>query len=533
VGLYLSRCRGCVSDVVDLDALAREFEPEVTLVRVVDDILEPAAQQLLERDVAEHELDGVVIVGNSVDYYLNSLSGRLLSERLVSVGVNPNHVVYRSTLEQVANPHAGDPEGAMRKARALIRTGLLRVRTVASAESKQTVPRRSVLVLGATEEGLVAAQRLLQLGYEVILADRGEPLTRLSSRDDLGATRGYVVSHPRTELLGNCRIVDALGWVGDYEFVFETEGETAARSVGGVLLAEPDEMAWVAELRNHFKVDVDDEGHARSLDPEKHPAETIEPGIMVTPKEMADGQLSSHAAAADSAAMALVLQLSQPATVHWLHTSKVDENLCGGCASCVKTCAFGACFIDPNTGVSHVDSRRCRGCGKCVVSCPVGARDIVDSPHDYVVGAIESLAETEVEGPKVLGFLCSGCGYPAADRAGEVAKGNGHTYPASFLPLRIPCGGRLDAQYVLEAYRAGFDGISVFRCREGHCHNLIGNLDMDRRINLLREVLRSRNLDDARLRIVDISPEDGEGFIGAVNDLYATISDLADGKGER
>jgi F420-non-reducing hydrogenase iron-sulfur subunit len=254
--------------------------------------------------------------------------------------------------------------------------------------------------------------------------------------------------------------------------------------------------------------------------------------MMVVPKEPAGARLSSHVAAADSAAMAIVLQLSQPSTTHWFHTSKVDEELCGGCASCVKTCAFGACFIDPKTGLSHVDVRRCRGCGKCVVSCPVGARDIVSSPHDYVVGAIKSLAATETDDPKVLGFLCSGCGYPAADRAGDAAMGNGHTYPASFLPLRIPCGGRLDAQYVLEAYRSGFDGISVFRCREGHCHNLIGNLDMDRRINLLREVLRSRNLDDARLRIVDIAPEDGEGFISAVNELYETIDGLADGKGE-
>ena len=36
--------------------------------------------------------------------------------------------------------------------------------------------------------------------------------------------------------------------------------------------------------------------------------------------------------------------------------------------------------------------------------------------------------------------------------------------------------------------------------------------DMDRRINLLRTVLRSRGLDDARLRIVDITSEEGEAF---------------------
>ena len=87
-----------------------------------------------------------------------------------------------------------------------------------------------------------------------------------------------------------------------------------------------------------------------------------------------------------------------------------------------------------------------------------------------------------------------------------------------------------DTLYVLEAFSEGFDSVVVFRCREGHCHNLIGNLDMDRRLNLLRTVLRSRNIDDSRLRIVDISPDEGEGFAAAVNETYENIKGLAKGK---
>ncbi len=197
----------------------------------------------------------------------------------------------------------------------------------------------------------------------------------------------------------------------------------------------------------------------------------------------------------------------------------------------MKTCAFGACSIDTTTGLSTVDARRCRACGKCVVSCPVGARDIINAPHDYLLDAIGALADVDTQGdPKVIGFLCGGCGYPAADDAGKIATERGRGYPASFLPLRIPCGGRLDTLYVLEAFRQGFDGVTVFRCREGHCHNLIGNLDMDRRINLLRTVLRSRHLDDSRLRIVDISPFEGEQFIAEVEDVFETVGTLSDGR---
>jgi coenzyme F420-reducing hydrogenase delta subunit len=150
------------------------------------------------------------------------------------------------------------------------------------------------------------------------------------------------------------------------------------------------------------------------------------------------------------------------------------------------------------------------------------------------MGAIRSFAQADIEdgGRRVLGFLCGGCGYPAADRAGEAtASHSAPAYPSSFLPLRIPCGGRLDTLYVLEAFRQGFDGVAVMRCRDGHCHNLIGNLDMDRRLNLVREVLRSRNIDDARLLIADVSPDEGGAFVEQVNTFYSSIGGLANGKG--
>jgi len=150
----------------------------------------------------------------------------------------------------------------------------------------------------------------------------------------------------------------------------------------------------------------------------------------------------------------------------------------------------------------------------------------VNAPHDVFLEVVRTMAKSRFDTPKVLGFLCGGCGYPAADDAARVTGDSGAGYPSSFLPVRIPCGGRLDTLYVLEAFRGGFDAVCVYRCREGHCHNLIGNLDMDRRINLLRTVLRSRGIDDARLRIVDISPDEGERFLESVEAVYATIESL-------
>lgn len=516
-----------MSRVLDVDALAAGFDGRASIVRVVEDFFDPDVQTLLLRDIQDAELDGVVMAGNSLDHYTKSLSGRLFYDRLVGAGVNPSKLVAASILEQVASPHSDDVEGAMAKARSLLEVALMRATEVEPLPEVSMVARQSVLVLGATVEGLVAAQRLLQLGYKVVLADRGTGLEALRASDELLATLAFVEGHPRSVTVSEARMVDGLGWVGDYEISLASGGDVGSYRVGGILLADPHDVAWVEELRRHFRVEVDDEGHARSINPSSHPAETVEPGLMVVPVFGDESEVRDKVAAADSASMALALRLSQPETVHYVQTSSVDETLCGACASCVKTCAFGACHIDDD-GVSHVDARRCRACGKCVVSCPVGARDIISSPHAFMIKAIKMLAACEVPGPKVLGIVCGGCGNPAMNAAAQAGAG----YPASFLPLWIPCSGRLDALYVLEAFRQGFSAVSIFRCREGHCHNLIGNLDMDRRINLLRTVLRSRGIDDSRLRIVDIRPDEGEQFCEAVSDVFDTIAQVSNGRKE-
>lgn len=532
LGLYVSRCSGRVDEVVDIDRVLEDARQQAAVVRVFDDLFDADVQSRIVRDIGDAELDSIVLAGHSVDHYIRSLSGQQLKERLVDAGINPNRVIAANIFEQVVAVHADNPKGATRKAKAMIDVACLRATQSQDVEGIEAEPRRSVLVLGATTEGMVAAQRLLQLGYSVVIADREAGIAELMKSPTIRATVAYVAGHSSSEFLEGARLLDGSGWLGDFAVTLDAPTGEMTYRVGGILLARPDVTEWIDELRLHFKVDVDDEGRARSIEPSTHPAETVDPGIMVVPLRGEGEEVAKRVSAADAAAMALVLKLSQPSTVHYVDVSKVDESLCGGCASCVKTCVFGACSIDEN-GLSHVDVRRCRGCGKCVVSCPVGARDIVNSPHDCLMESIRTLADVETDDgeEKILGFLCSGCGYPAADGAAKHIAENGGSYPASFLPVRIPCGGRLDTLYVLEAFRSGFDGVAVFRCREGHCHNLIGNLDMDRRINLLRTVLRSRNLDDSRLRIIDISPSEGERFVSQINDVFETVGSLRKQKG--
>ena len=59
--------------------------------------------------------------------------------------------------------------------------------------------------------------------------------------------------------------------------------------------------------------------------------------------------------------------------------------------------------------------------------------------------------------PKIIAFLCNWCAYGAADLAGVGRL----QYPPNIRAIRIMCTGRMDPLFVVEAFRAGVDGVFV------------------------------------------------------------------------
>lgn len=59
--------------------------------------------------------------------------------------------------------------------------------------------------------------------------------------------------------------------------------------------------------------------------------------------------------------------------------------------------------------------------------------------------------------PKILAFACHYCAFAAADLAGVMRL----SYPTSVKTIRLPCTGKLDHGYVLQAFERGFDGVFV------------------------------------------------------------------------
>ncbi len=532
IGLFMSNEQGTITETVDLESLA-EVYPQIDVVAVYDNFSAAANRKALLSQITQNRLAGIVLAGPSPKYYERNLSGRLFIESIEAAGINTNKIAYANLREQVAFPHRGDQENATIKAKLLIDVAIEKIELRHPILMVEVAPRKSVAIIGSTVGAIVAARRFLEQGFKVHVFEKESDISSMQQYGDaLTLTQGYVETHPKAYFHFDSKISDVYGWCGDYTIQLSGHNQTSDIHVGGIIIAVGNDRNWIAQLQPLVQIDTDDEGFFRTIDPMTLPVQTTDEGKVVIPYQTESPEsLGLEIARADSAALSLQLALGRREIIHHVTVSEVNEELCGGCGTCVRTCAFRATSIEPFRNVSVIDPRRCRGCGNCVVACPTEARDLVTYPNSYLLSAIRILSQAPLgEAPRVLAVLCDGCGYGAADKAGLLAiEPNGRGYSPRVMPLRVECGGRVDCEYIMHAFNCGFDGVIIFKCRRGHCHNIIGNRDMDGRISLFRAVLRSLEIDTERLRVIDVSPYEGQLFEQEINVFEKEIKERMGG----
>ncbi len=124
--------------------------------------------------------------------------------------------------------------------------------------------------------------------------------------------------------------------------------------------------------------------------------------------------------------------------------------------------------------------------------------------------------------PKIIGFLCNWCSYEGADSAGRARK----AYPANLRVVRVMCSGRVDPQFILEAFKEGADGVMILGCHPGDCHYKEGNLQALKRYGVLKRVLEQFGIEEDRLRLDWISAGEGDKFVQVVSDMTERMRQL-------
>lgn len=124
--------------------------------------------------------------------------------------------------------------------------------------------------------------------------------------------------------------------------------------------------------------------------------------------------------------------------------------------------------------------------------------------------------------PKIVAFVCNWCSYAGADKAG----GQKLDYSANVKLIRVMCSGRVDPQFIMDAFREGADGVMILGCHPGDCHYRSGNIKAMKRFKLLDKMLGQFGIDRRRMKLDWVSAGEAERFREIANEMSNTIKML-------
>jgi heterodisulfide reductase subunit A len=195
------------------------------------------------------------------------------------------------------------------------------------------------------------------------------------------------------------------------------------------------------------------------------------------------------------------------------------------CGICAERCPYGAIEALENQP-AKVITATCHGCGTCVAECPADAITQRHFTDDQIFAQIGSALEEAPEG-KILGFLCNWCCYAGADLAGT----SRFEYPPLLRPIRVMCSGRVDRDFVLEAFRLGAGMVLIGACHLPYdCHYISGNERMKARTDALAPMLQKLGLSPQRFRVEYVSAAEGLKFAELMKEMATQMKELGSEK---
>ncbi len=172
VGVFVCTCRGQVSEVVDVEAVA-EYAGQlsgVALTRVVEDAC-GADLAAIEEAIGEQGLNRVVIAGCSHRLYQPEFAALMRQS-----GLSPQLLERADVREGIAWVHRDLPQQATAKAQAAVEMAVTKSTFQYPTSSIQSPISKRGLVIGGGLAGLTAALELADLGFGVDLVERDEEL---------------------------------------------------------------------------------------------------------------------------------------------------------------------------------------------------------------------------------------------------------------------------------------------------------------------------------------------------------------------
>ena len=281
VGVMVCHCGVNIAGVLDVDQLAAEANelPDVVVTSTDLFACSSTGQDELMETIKEHRLNRIVVAACTPRTH-----EPVFRDTLARIGFNPFLLEMVNIRDQCSWVHAGTPEAAQDKARALIRMGVARARHLEQLQEGSAPMTRSALVIGGGIAGIQAATDLAVQGFPVALVEKSAHLggrlaepnlmllyPNMRPADEVLAEKIERLEASGARILLETEVENITGFVGSFEATLKGAVDEVL-PVGAVILAigaelhDPgkefrfDELANVvtsAELERSFVEDAD------------------------------------------------------------------------------------------------------------------------------------------------------------------------------------------------------------------------------------------------------------------------------------
>jgi len=225
IGVFVCHCGLNIAQAVDVEKVVETIKEYPGVVHAENYLYmcsEPG-QELIRKAIREQNLNAVVNANCSPSLHEKTFRGLVAAE-----GLNPFLQEVANIREHCSWPHASDRETATKKAIAIIKATVDKLRLNMALTPAVINLNKRVLVIGGGVAGMQAALSIANSGYEVVLVESSPSLgghaAQLSGTFPtldrppclVAPLMAEVASHLRIKLYTYSRIEEVSGYVGNF-----------------------------------------------------------------------------------------------------------------------------------------------------------------------------------------------------------------------------------------------------------------------------------------------------------------------------
>ena len=225
IGVFVCHCGMNIAGSVDVERVVETIRdyPGVAHSEHYIYMCSDPGQELVRKAIREKSLNGIVM--SNCSPFLHERTFRNLA---ASEGVNPYYCEIANIREHCSWPHAYDKEVATKKAIAIIKATVEKVRRNIALTPMVVPLTKRALVIGGGVAGMQAALDIADGGYEVLLVERsptiGGHAIQLSGTFPtldrppclVAPKMAEVANHPNIKLYTYAEIEEVSGYVGNF-----------------------------------------------------------------------------------------------------------------------------------------------------------------------------------------------------------------------------------------------------------------------------------------------------------------------------